>query len=166
MKKILQSPARIKFSDCDPMGHLYNANHIRYLLNAREDQIEAALNFNPIDHVRDTGEGWMIVQNQISYFRPGMFNETVICDSFIRGFTSKMLEIECKMWDKSMQAVKSLLWTRFIYTNAQAHRAATHPDYIMKMFEELVNPIPEKTFEERVKHFRQLNKSATVNQSQ
>ncbi len=159
MKKILQSPVRIKFSDCDPMGHLYNANHIKYLLNAREDQVEAAFHFNPINHVKETGEGWMIVQNQISYFRPGLFNETVICDSFIRGYNSKVLEVECKMWNKDVTIVKSLLWTRFVYTHAREHRAANHPDHILELFKKIHHSIPQRTFEDRVVHFRKLNKA-------
>ena len=100
----------------------------------------------------------MVVQNQISYFRPGMFNETVICDSFIRAFNSKVLEVECKMWDRQMKVVKTLLWTRFVYTNAKAHKAASHPPYITEMFRALVHPLEQKTFEERVLHFRKFNK--------
>jgi len=158
MKKILTSPVRVKFSDCDPMGHLYNATHIRYLLNAREDQVEAAYGFNPIDHVRDTGEGWMVVQNQISYFRPGLYNATVICDSFIRHFNSRILEVECKMWNKDMTIVNSLLWTRFVYANAAEHRASSHPQEIMDMFAKVVNPVEQESFDERVMFFRQMNK--------
>lgn len=158
MKKVLRSPARIKFSDCDPMGHLYNAHHIRYLLNAREDQVESAYGFNPIDHVHETGEGWMVVQNQISYFRPGLYNETVVCESFIRNFNSKLLEVECKMWDKEVKTVKTLLWTRFVYTHAKAHKATSHPESIMAMFRQVVNEIEHETFDDRVLHFRKWNK--------
>lgn len=158
MKKILQSPRRVKFSDCDPMGHLYNAKYIQYFLDTREDQVEAAYQFNPIDHLRDTGQGWAIVQNQISYLRASFYNETVIIESFIRKFNSLLMEVEYTMWDQDKNIVKALLWTRFVFMNAKEHKATPHPSYIMDMFEKVVVPLGDVTFDERVVHFRNANK--------
>ena len=158
MKKILYSPRRIKFSDCDPMGHLYNAKFIQYLLDAREDQVEAAYDFHPIDHVKQTGEGWIIVQNQISYLRAAMYNEAVICQSFVRRFTSRLLEVECTMWDAQYKKVKAVLWTRFIYSNVEAHKASTHPKEIMEMFKQVKVDLPTESFDERVTFYRLENK--------
>lgn len=157
MKKILQSPKRIKFSDCDPLGHLYNAKYIQYLLDAREDQAEAAYNFHPITHMRNTGKGWAVVQNQIAYLQAVFYNETVICQSFIRSYNTRMMDIECTMWDDQYRYLKSILWTRFIYMD-KSHKAAYHPDDLMDMFKNLVNPIEEESFDERVMAFRNHNK--------
>ena len=158
MNKILQSARRIKFSDCDPMGHLYNARYIQYMLDAREDQVEAALGFNPIDYVTETGQGWVVVQNQISYLRPGVFNETVICQSFIRSYSSRLLEIECTMWNATYSTVKSVLWTRFVYMDTKTNRATNHPEAIMALFKQAHVSIEQQSFEERVSYYRARNK--------
>ena len=158
MNKVLQSARRIKFSDCDPMGHLYNAKYIQYLLDAREDQVEAAFGFNPIDYVKKTGQGWVVVQNQIAYIRPGIFNETIICQSFVRDYSSRLLEIECTMWNAAYSETKSVLWTRFVYMDTKTNRAANHPEDIMKLFEQAHVVLDQKSFEERVAYYRSNNK--------
>ncbi len=160
MKKILQSPRRIKFSDCDPMGHLYNAKYIQYLLDAREDQVESAFDFNPIDYVKKTGLGWIVVQNQIGYLKAAIFNETVICQSFIRNFNARILEIECSMWDVEHKIAKTLLWTRFLFMDTKNHVVGAHPPDILELFGKAVVPVEQKTFEERMAHFRKLNKTS------
>ena len=34
------SKAKIRFIDCDPIGHLNNSKYLDYMLNAREDHVE------------------------------------------------------------------------------------------------------------------------------
>ena len=160
MRKILQSSRRVKFSDCDPMGHLYNAKYIQYFLDVREDQVQAAYNFNPIDHLRDTGRGWAVVQNQISYLRACHFNETVIIESFIRSFNSLLMEVEYTMWDVEHKIVRAVLWTRFVYMEAKRHKAVPHSPDLIKMFDQVVVPLGQVTFDERVTFYRQQNKQA------
>ena len=159
MQKVLKSPKRIKFSDCDPMGHLYNAKFIQYLLDAREDQVEAVFGFHPIDHVKKTGHGWIVVQNQISYIQAAMVNEAVICQSMVRNFSSRLLEVECTMWDAEYKVAKAVLWTRFVYSDVKAHKASAHPDYIMELFEAALVDLGTDSFDERVSQLRKLNKS-------
>lgn len=35
-----KSTAKIRFIDCDPIGHLNNSKYLDYMLNAREDHVE------------------------------------------------------------------------------------------------------------------------------
>ena len=158
MKKILRSPKRIKFSDCDPMGHLYNAKFIQYLLDAREDQVETAYGFHPIDYVLKHGQGWIIVQNQISYLRAAMINESVICQSFIRDFNSRVMEVECTMWDADYKVTKAVLWTRFLFSDVKAHKASAHTPELLNMFGQVKVELDTSSFDDRVSYYRQMNK--------
>ena len=36
---------RVRFADCDPMGHLYNARYLDYFMHAREDQLRENYDF-------------------------------------------------------------------------------------------------------------------------
>jgi acyl-CoA thioesterase FadM len=40
----------VRFSDCDPMGHLNNARYIDYMLNAREDHLKQAYQINLLEY--------------------------------------------------------------------------------------------------------------------
>ena len=46
MEKIFSSEALIRFSDCDPIGHLNNQRYMDYFLNAREDHLRQYLAFD------------------------------------------------------------------------------------------------------------------------
>ncbi len=57
---------KIRFIDCDPLGHLTNSRYIDYMLNAREDHVNE---FYGIDYQKlaiETGGTWVTLQNQIS----------------------------------------------------------------------------------------------------
>jgi acyl-CoA thioester hydrolase len=142
------------------MGHLYNAKYIQYFLDVREDQVQAEYNFNPIDHLSETGRGWAVVQNQISYLRACHFNETVIIESFIRNFNSLLMEVEYTMWDVDHKIARSVLWTRFVYIEAKKHKAVAHTPELMHMFGQVVVPLGDVSFDQRVAYYRQLNKGA------
>ena len=49
---ILSSTAIIRFQDCDPYSHLNNGRYLDYFMNAREDQVWAAV---PRDRVQVDG---------------------------------------------------------------------------------------------------------------
>lgn len=40
MEKEFSSTVKIRFADCDPIGHLNNVKYLEYMLNAREDHVE------------------------------------------------------------------------------------------------------------------------------
>lgn len=139
------------------MGHLYNTKYIQILLEEREDQVEAAYHFNPIDHVRKTGRGWVVAQNQISYMQSALYNESVICQSFIKYYNKRLMDVECTMWDYDHVYCKAVLWTRFVYIDSRTTESVEHEPELMDMFAQVCMPLEQALFEDRVKHYRQAN---------
>ena len=45
MIKEIATTVKIRFSDCDPIGHLNNVKYLEYMLNAREDHVEEFYGF-------------------------------------------------------------------------------------------------------------------------
>ena len=52
MEKEVSSVVKIRFSDCDPIGHLNNVKYLEYMLNAREDHVEEFYGFTYEDYFR------------------------------------------------------------------------------------------------------------------
>ena len=75
MKKIVQKVQKVRFQDCDPFNHLNNSSYIDYFMNAREDQILENYQLDIYEHLRTTGQAWVVASNQISYIKPVMMNE-------------------------------------------------------------------------------------------
>lgn len=40
MEKEVSTTVKVRFSDCDPIGHLNNVKYLEYMFNAREDHVE------------------------------------------------------------------------------------------------------------------------------
>ena len=62
----LFSKAKIRFTDCDPMGHLNNSRYIDYMLNAREDHMAEHYEFTHEEYAHKTGCVWIVIRNSLS----------------------------------------------------------------------------------------------------
>jgi acyl-CoA thioester hydrolase len=140
---ILHSQSVIRFQDCDPYSHLNNGAYLDYFMNAREDQVLAAYDFDIYAYSRTTGMGWVVTQNQIAYIRPALLMETV-------HFESQLLESRPKFLD-SLGKLKSLLWAQFIHVDIAASKSVPHSEELQAIFDHVQRPVTEKDFNERLR---------------
>ena len=151
--QILSSKAIIRFQDCDPYSHLNNGRYIDYFMNAREDQVWKAFDFNIYDYSRTTGLGWVVTQNQIAYVRPALLMEEVTIESQLTESKPKFIQVEMRMYDNERK-LKSLLWAQFIHIDIRKARSIEHSQELQEIFDKACLPIEEKDFNQRLK---QLN---------
>ncbi|MEO5906926.1 MAG: acyl-CoA thioesterase [Saprospiraceae bacterium] len=150
---ILSSRAIIRFQDCDPYSHLNNGRYFDYFVNAREDQVLAAYDFNIYEYSRTTGLGWVVTQNQIAYLKPALLMEEVIIESQLIEVKPKFIQLEMRMYDAE-RALKSLLWVHLVHVDLRKAKSTEHPADLQAMFEKLCMPAEEKDFNLRI---RKLN---------
>ncbi|OIQ41765.1 MAG: thioesterase [Bacteroidetes bacterium MedPE-SWsnd-G1] len=150
MTKILESKVRVRFQDCDPFNHLNNSSYIDYFFNAREDQLLKDYDINIYEHAQKTGKGWVVVSNQISYFKPALLTETVTVETQIINFSQRSIQVELRMFDESKTQLKAIMWSKFAYFDIRNQKGAEHSEDFMKLFSEAHAPIEAKTFEERM----------------
>ena len=148
--QVLSSTAIIRFQDCDPYAHLNNGRYLDYFMNAREDQVWKAYDFNIYEYSRTTGMGWVVTQNQIAYVRPALLMEEVIMESQLIESKGKFIQVEMRMYDKERK-LKSLLWAQFIHVYISKGKSANHSDELQQMFDKVCIPVGEKDFNERLK---------------
>lgn len=122
----MESSYLIRFSDCDPFGHLNNARYIDYLLNAREDHIREHYPFD-LDFFYKKGIGWFVTAHEIQYLRPAGYNETVVIESDLLEAGGSHLLVEMRMWDATKKRLKALLWTHFACVGIKTGRREQHP---------------------------------------
>jgi len=152
--RILTSNAIIRFQDCDPYAHLNNGRYLDYFMNAREDQVWKAYDFNIYEYSRNTGLGWVVTQNQIAYIRPATLMEEVIFESQLIEVRPKFLQIEMRMFDQ-LRKLKSLLWVQLVHVDIRKGKSVEHGDELQELFDRLCEPLEEKDFNKRL---RELNK--------
>jgi acyl-CoA thioester hydrolase len=151
MKKILEGKRKIRFQDCDPFKHLNNSKYIDYFVNVREDELIDNYNFDYLNIAQTEGVGWVTGSNQITYLKPANLSEIVIIQSQIIKLTPLSTMVEFRMYNVDKTELKSVMWSNFIHINMETMRSTKHSQKFVNLFESIILPINESTFEERIK---------------
>lgn len=158
---ILSSQAIIRFQDCDPYAHLNNGRYLDYFMNAREDQVLAAYDFNIYEYSRTTGLGWVVTQNQIAYIRPALLMETVTIESQLIDSKPKYLQVEMRMYDAT-RLLKSLLWVQLVHVDIRKSRSVEHGGELQALFNQLMIPVEEKDFNQRLNTLKEIQQEINL----
>ncbi len=145
---------KIRFIDCDPLGHLTNSRYIDYMLNAREDHVNQYYDLDYQEMAEQTGGTWVTLQNQIAYLKEVRYGQRVQIDSKLIAFTEKTARVEIQMRDEASGRIHALLWTEVIYFDLRSRKAVGQPAEIVDRFAPLLMPLDQKNFEERVLYIR------------
>ena len=148
-KKILESKCIIRFQDCDPFNHLNNAKYVDYFLNAREDHLIANYGLNIYQIAKTDGVSWVVTTNQIAYLKPATLMEVVAIESQLIEFSDKSLTVEMRMMDHQKKELKSFMWIQFTHINMQSKKSENHAAKYLSLFKDVLEPVEEKTFEQR-----------------
>lgn len=151
MDKIFTSEALIRFSDCDPLGHLNNMRYLDYFLNAREDQLKQFANFDIYKHSKKTGQIWVMFQNKITYLKPVFYNKYVTITSQVIAYSDKSIQVEMQMKDRETGELKAVLWMIAVYIDMVQNKSVSHPAEVEAMLSGLLSPLDQKSFDERVR---------------
>ena len=157
MKNYLQSMYVVRFSDCDPFGHLNNARYIDYFLNAREDHLRNNYHMDLSEYYKN-GQGWVVMQHDIRYLRPASFNEKITIRSGLIAVASDFLQVEMIMLDEQQQQVKALMHTTFVPVSTRTGKKQPHDDVFMnfiagKLIQGIPDPVPSA--KERASYWQQ-----------
>ncbi len=157
MKKIINSIAKIRFQDCDPLNHLNNSKYIDYFINAREDQVLENYDIDIFKMMKTELKGWVVMSNQIAYLRPAFTMETVCIESQIIAFSDKSLKVEMKMYNLDKTELKSLFWANFIHFDIKTQKPTNHSEYLMSIFKDVLIQIEDHHFEDRINSIKRLS---------
>lgn len=145
----LSSRAIIRFQDCDPYGHLNNGRYLDYFMNAREDQVLGAYDFDIYHYSRTSGFGWVVAQNHIAYLKPALLMEEVNIHSQLLVSKPKFIQLEMRMFDQK-DRLKSLLWAQFVHVDIRQAKSVPHSEELQQIFDKVCIPVEEKDFNERL----------------
>ena len=157
MEKEFSSTVKIRFADCDPIGHLNNVKYLEYMLNAREDHVEQNYGFTYEQYTKETGCTWVTIQNEIAYLKEVRYNSTVTITSKTILVDDLTAVVELLMMDDK-GVVHAVFWLTVIYFNMKARKAEKMPEKTLNQFDHFLVDIDHKTFKERVSFFRSQNK--------
>lgn len=131
------SVAEIRFSDCDPFGHLNNARFLDYFLHAREQHLKNEYGL-ALQTFYDRGLSWFIRSHDIIYIKPVHYGETVLITTRLLQVAAERLWVEMMMTDQSGTTLKALLWAMFIPVNVKTGKKEAHQPEVMQTLQQIV----------------------------
>ncbi len=158
MEKEKSTTVKVRFSDCDPIGHLNNVKYLEYMLNAREDHVEMFYGFTFEEHTRKTGCTWVAIQNEIAYLKEVPYNTKVVISSKTIELYDRISKVEILMKSEDEKTVYAVLWITVIYFNMKTRKSESQPEELMKQFQEYVVDLDQKDFASRTLYLRKENR--------
>ena len=78
-------------------------------------------------------------------------------------FSEKHVQAEMIMYNKTMDQVKAVLWSKFVHYDLKALRSGIHTPELMGLLEQLHEPLEEQRLEVRAKKLAGVQMSPAIN---
>jgi acyl-CoA thioester hydrolase len=130
MEKTPLSFYKVRFNDCDPLGHLNNSRYLDYFLNAREDHLKDNYGIDLKEWVAQ-GNVFVVSSHEVRYLRPVTYNEIISIQSALIGWGESWLLVEMLLFDETRQHLKAALWTTFTRIDPRTGKRLAHPAEFM-----------------------------------
>lgn len=150
MNKRPRTSFTVKFSDCDPFGHLYNVRYLDYMFDGREQHVAEnypLLRANMLSRERN----WVVATTDIRYLQPVAFGEHVAIESSVFNIRRYGVDLEIAMLDASTSQPKAVLWSALRYVDLQRGAVAYHLPPIQTFLHEVAVDLGAATLDDRVK---------------
>jgi acyl-CoA thioester hydrolase len=128
----------VRFTDCDPFGHLNNSRYLDYFLNAREDHLKSAYDMD-LNHFYQQGLGWVVGGHEIKYLKPALYNEKICIRSTLLDVSENHLTVEMLMSNEKETHFKAILWTNFIPVDIKTGKKRSHSPEFMQFLDSVWN---------------------------
>lgn len=158
MEKEISTVVKVRFSDCDPIGHLNNVKYLEYMLNAREDHVEDFYGFTYEEYTRKTGCTWIAIQNEIAYLKEVRYNSKVVISSKTIEVSDRISKVEILMKSEDEQTIFAVLWITVIYFNMKTRKSEVQPQETKDLFRKFLVTLDQKDFQSRTEYLRRQNK--------
>ena len=143
MSKAIHSQYTIRFSDCDPAGHLNNAKYVEYFLNAREDHVKIRYGMS-MSNFYQGNNAWVVASHQIQYALPAPHGAQVIIHSCMVQCRDNGMIVEFWMTDLEGKTMYALMQSDFAYVNLKSLQKVNHEEALVNKLEGSIDEIDLK----------------------
>ncbi len=146
---------KVRFNDCDPMGHLNNSKYIDYFINGMEDFMFVNYNIELSKELKK-GTGWVVRDHQILYLKPAKNHDEIKIEIAFVKLLEKEFEVEMRMYNHSKEKILSMMRSNFSCIDSSVGRRKAHPEHFFFAAYNALNPdlAEYKTLEESYRALR------------
>ncbi|WP_298221697.1 acyl-CoA thioesterase [Flavobacterium sp.] len=159
INKTPNSVYKIRFSDCDLLGHLNNARYIDYFMNAREDHLKEHYKLSLVEYYQK-GLAWVVTGHEIAYLRASVYDEMVTIETSLLSAEPDELCVELIMMNETKTHLKAIMRTLFTPINPKTAKREPHTPEFMEWAKSIENTAVDKhkSLQDRIKELRPILK--------
>ncbi len=143
----------VRFSDCDPLGHLYNVRYLDYLFDGRDQHVAEHY---PLlrDEMKSRLRNWVIVSTDIRYLLPARHGDWVRIESSLVKVERHGVKLEIAMTDAATGRLKSILWSQLWFVDLERNIIVNHSLPIQEFFDAVCLRTCATTLDERARELK------------
>lgn len=146
----------VRFSDCDPLGHLYNVRYLDYLFDGRDQHV--AENYPLLrDEMRSRQRNWVIVSTDIRYLAPVRHGDRVRIESSLVKVERHGVKLEIAMLDAASGHLKSLLWSQLRFVDLERNIIVNHSVHIQAFFDGVRLHTEAVSLDQRIRELKAMS---------
>ena len=125
MPLIYERTFRVRYGECDALGHVNNSNYLRYMQEAAFDG-SAAAGYG-VEVYAAMNRLWLARQTEIEYLRPLHYGESVIVKTYVSDFRRVMSRRNYEMRLAGTDEPVARAWTEWAFIDTLTGRPAAIP---------------------------------------
>jgi acyl-CoA thioester hydrolase len=132
MSRVYTTSFPVRYYECDPYGHVNNANYLRY---ATEAALQASADARyGWDKYQELGTLWLIREAGVEYLRPAGRGDTLTVKTWVSDFrrVRSRREVEITLADSGELCAK--IYLDWVYLDAKTQQPARIPPELMGAF--------------------------------
>ena len=123
---------RIRHYECDALGHLNNANYVRFMQETAFDASSAA-GYDQ-DRYNKLGHYWLIRETDIEYLKPTQYGDTLEIKTWVIDFHRVRSRRAYEIRHQGSMEITANSSTDWVFLESRSHRPATIPAEIKQAF--------------------------------
>jgi acyl-CoA thioester hydrolase len=143
MPHVFQRTFRVRYYECDPYGHVNNANYLRYATQAAVEA-SADAGYDSAQYAA-LGTMWFIREAGLQFLRPARSGEVLNAKTWVSDFRRVRSRRECELTLAGTGEVAATIYTDWVYLDAQTQQPARIPgQLIAALHPEGAPPAPKR----------------------
>jgi acyl-CoA thioester hydrolase len=117
---------RVRYNECDPQGHVFNANYLVYFDVAHTELLRAAV--GPYSRLVDAGIEFVVADARLRFRSPARYDERIEVEVALTGMTEASLHSDLTVWRGQDRLVEGAL--RHVCVDAATLVKTPWPDWL------------------------------------
>ncbi len=131
----IKTEVAARFVDCDPMGHVNNANYLTYFEQGRVAYFKKLENLDLTTMDAHSAFGFIIAEIAIQYHSPVQFDEVVVVSLRVAEIRTKAFRMEYEIREKKSNRLVATGHSIQVMYNYQKQKTFEIPDSLRKKIE-------------------------------